>query len=175
MGVNLSKTNKCLKEWNATIEALGQGKQTILIRSYGTALEGFLLYPSVSYANKDNYLDGFQSEYKGFVENNAFPDKKDDKFSIKYYASVEKIVETSPSAVGRLKGKYIWTNEHVRNYLKGKKAKVWVLRVYKLKKPYFDKPRKGVIKYANLKDDVSLEGMEPVLSDSEFDKIINDF
>ena len=31
----MSKTiTKCLNEWNATIEALGQGKQSILIRKY---------------------------------------------------------------------------------------------------------------------------------------------
>ncbi len=171
MGVILITTNKCLKEWNATIEALGQGKQTILIRSYRTSLEGFLLYPSVSYAREDSYLEGFQSKYQGFVEKNALPIKKDDKFPIKYYVSVEKIVEMSPSAIGGLKNKYIWTSEHVRNYLKGKNAQIWVLRVYKLKKQYFDKPIKGVIKYANLKEEVSLEGMEPVLSDSEFSKI----
>lgn len=170
----MSKTNRCLKEWNATIEALGQGKQTILIRSYGTTLEGFLLYPSVSYANRDNYLDGFQSEYKGFVEDHAFPDNKGDEFPLKYYAKVEKIVEMSPSSIGRLKSKYIWTSEHVRNYLKGKKAQIWILRVYKLKKPYFDKPRKGVIKYAKLKDNVSLEGMEPVLSETAFEKIFKE-
>ena len=48
---------KCLNEWNATIEALGRGKQSILIRKYGTNVNEFLLYPTVSYALKDNYLD----------------------------------------------------------------------------------------------------------------------
>ena len=60
------KTTKCLNEWNATIEALGNGKQTVLIRKYGTSLKGFLLYPTVSYANKDDVLDSFQEEYKSF-------------------------------------------------------------------------------------------------------------
>lgn len=41
---------KCLNEWNATIEALGQGKQTILIRNYNTTVKEFLLYPTVSYS-----------------------------------------------------------------------------------------------------------------------------
>ncbi|WP_369829823.1 DUF1802 family protein [Methanobrevibacter sp. 87.7] len=43
----MSKITKCLNEWNATIEALGQGKQTILIRKYNTSLKEFLLYPTV--------------------------------------------------------------------------------------------------------------------------------
>jgi hypothetical protein len=32
---------KCLNEWNATIEALGQGKQTILIRKYGISIDKY--------------------------------------------------------------------------------------------------------------------------------------
>jgi len=168
----VESTHKCLKEWNATIEALGQGKQTILIRSYSTTSDGFLLYPTVSYANKDNFLEGFQTEYQSFVEENAIPDKKGDKVAIKYYATVEKIVEKTPSSVSRLQKDYIWTSEHVRNYLKGKKAQVWVLRVYKLKEPYMAEPTPGAIKYANLKKEVSLKNIEPVLSDSVFNDIL---
>lgn len=169
----MKSTNKCLKEWNATIEALGQGKQTILIRSYGTTSESFLLYPTVSYANKDDYLDGFKPEYQSFVEENALPDKEGNKVAIRYYATVERIIEKIPSAVNRLQKNYIWTSQHVRNYLNGKKAQVWVLRVYKLKEPYMAEPTPGAIKYANLKEEVSLEGIKPVLDDSEFFNIIN--
>ena len=59
----MESTNKCLKEWNATIEALGQKKQSILIRTYKTNLKEFLLYPTVSYALKDDYIDSFQTFY----------------------------------------------------------------------------------------------------------------
>ena len=76
---------KCLNEWNATIEALGQGKQSILIRKYGTNVDEFLLFPTVSYALKDNYLDSFQEDYKDFVRENALPNKKDSKFEVKIY------------------------------------------------------------------------------------------
>ena len=76
MGLIMETTHKCLKEWNATIEALGQGKQTILIRNYKTNISDFLLYPTVSYALKDDYLDSFQGDYHQFVEENSLPDKK---------------------------------------------------------------------------------------------------
>lgn len=171
--IKVLSTNKCLKEWNAIIEALGQGKQTVLIRSYGTALNGFLLYPSVRYSNKVGYLDNFQPEFKSFVENNALPEKEEDKVAIKYYVIVEKIVEKSSSAISRLQENYIYTNEHVRKYLKGKKAIVWILRVYKLNKPFMAEPTPGAITYVNLKEEVSLEGMVPVLNDSEFNKILD--
>lgn len=169
----MDATNKCLKEWNATIAALGQGKQTILIRSYGTTSNGFLLYPTVSYALKDNYLDGFQPKHQAFVKKNALPEKDGDKTAIKYYATVEKVIEKPPSRIKGLQKNYIWTSEHVRNYLKGKKAKIWVLRVYKLKEPYFAEPTFGAIKYANLKENISLNGLKPVLTDSKFQNYLN--
>ena len=162
----MKSTHKCLKEWNATIEALGHGKQTILIRNYKTNVTEFLLYPTVSYALKDNYLESFQEEYQDFVQSNSLPDKKGDKILIKYFASMEKIVEKPVSRIPSDKY-YIWTRDHVKNYMTGKTAYIWVLRVYKLKEPYCAEPTPGAIRYANLKEEVSLEGMEPVWSDSE--------
>ena len=51
----MEEITKCLNEWNATIEALGCGNQTILIRKYGTSLNNFLLYPTISYANNEYF------------------------------------------------------------------------------------------------------------------------
>jgi restriction system protein len=126
----------------------------------------------VSYASKDNYLDSFQGKNQDFVEVNALPKKKGDKVLIKYYALLEKIVEKPLSRIPSDKN-YIWTREHVKNYMTGKNAFIWILRVYKLKEPYWAEPTPGAIRYANLKKDVSLEGMVPVLSDSEFNEKIN--
>ena len=81
---------KCLNEWNATIEALGQGKQTILIRKYNTTLNEFLLYPTVTYASKENILDSFDD--KRFVKNNLLPEENDG-YEVKYYATVEEVIE----------------------------------------------------------------------------------
>ncbi len=166
----MKTTHKCLKEWNATIEALGQGKQTILIRNYKTNVTEFLLYPTVSYALKNDYLDSFQKEYQNFVKSNSHPDKKGDKILIKYFASLEMVVERPVTRIPSDKY-YIWTKDHVKNYMNGKTAYIWILRVYTLKKPYWAEPTPGAIRYANLKEEVSLEGMKPVLSDLEFSKI----
>lgn len=164
-------THKCLKEWNATIEALGQGKQTILIRNYKTIVSEFLLYPTVSYALKDNYLESFQGKHQKFVEENALPDKNEDKVLIKYFATLEEIIEKPVSRIPPAKN-YIWTREHVKNYMTGRTAFIWVLRVYKLKESYWAEPTPGAIKYANLKEEVSLKGMVPVLGNSRFNKVI---
>ena len=167
-----STSNKCLKEWNATVEALGQGKQSILIRNYKTNVTEFLFYPTVSYALKNDYLDSFQTNYHDFVENNTLPEKKDDKVLIKYYATLEKITEKPVSWIPPAKY-YIWTRDHIKNYMTGPMAFIWILRVYKLKEPYWAEPTPGAIKFANLKEEASLEGMKPVLSDHVFFNLIN--
>lgn len=168
----MTKITKCLNEWNATVQALGQGKQTILIRNYNTTLPNFILYPTVSYALKDNYLESFQPKYRDFVEENALPLKENSKFLVKYFAKVEKVIEKPVSRVGSLKNYYIWTSEHVKSHMNTPKAKVWILRVYELKDPVMAKRTRGM-RYANLLEPVSLEGIKPILTDSEFIKIMN--
>lgn len=168
----MKTTHKCLKEWNATIEALGQGKQTILIRNYKTNVTEFLLYPTVSYTSKDDYLKSFQGKHQKFIAKNSLPEKKGDKVLIKYFATLEKIIENPVFRITSDKN-FIWTRDHVKNYMTGKTAFIWVLRVYNLKEPYWAETTLGAVKYANLKEEVSLDGMEPVLTDSDFSKIID--
>lgn len=162
---------KCLNEWNATIEALGQAKQSILIRKYGTNVTDFLLYPTASYALKDDYLDSFQEDYKDFVKNNTYPNKKDSKLEVKYYAKVEKVVEKSSSRIGTLNNYHIWTRDHVKSYLGNSKAQIWILRVYELDEPQYLTRTRGM-RYANVDKEISIENLKPVLSDDDFEKII---
>lgn len=87
----MGEITNCINEWNATIEALGQGKQTILIRKYGTSLNEFLLYPTVSYTNKDDILDSFSDEE--FVKDNILPVGENRTYEVKYYATVEEVID----------------------------------------------------------------------------------
>ena len=118
---------KCVNEWNATIEALGQGEQTILIRKYKTSLKEFLLYPTIAYTLKDDYLDSFSD--KSFAEKNSSPKHDGKKFEVKYYAKVEKIIEKSYADIDTLNDWHIWTKDHVKSYLGRKSAYIWILRV----------------------------------------------
>ncbi len=97
----MSSITKCLNDWNATVEALGQGKQTILIRKTGTTLTKFLLYPTVSYANKDDYLDSFKTSMQDFVKENTLPSSEGKAYEVKYYATVEDVFETPVSRIGK--------------------------------------------------------------------------
>ena len=162
----MSEITKCLNEWNATIEALGHGKQTILIRKYGTNLNEFLLYPTVSYANKEGILDSFQD--KEFVKNNLLPNGND-AYEVKYYAKVEEIIEKPSTRIGAFNKFHIWTRNHVKDYLGKKEAKIWILRIYELNNSQMLKRSNGML-YANVDKPVKLEG-KPVIPDDEFKKL----
>ena len=165
----MTEITKCINEWNATIEALGQGKQTILIRKYDTTLNEFLLYPTISYANNEDVLDSFQEDYKGFVKDNLLPIGENRTYEVKYYATVEEVIDKSSSRIGAFNKFHIWTRDHVKDYLGRKEAKIWILRVYELDKPQMLKRSNGML-YANVNNPVKLEG-KPVISDDEFDKL----
>lgn len=165
----MNEITKCVNEWNATIEALGQGKQTIFIRKINTTQKEFLLYPTISYANNEDILDSFQDEYKDFVKDNLLPNGENRTYEVKYFAKVEEVVEKSSSRIGALNKFHIWTREHVKSYLGRNTAKIWILRVYKLDTPQKLKRSNGMV-YANVEKPVKLEGT-PVLSDDEFNKL----
>ena len=165
----MKEITKCINEWNATIEALGQGKQTILIRKYDTTLNEFLLYPTISYANKDDVLDSFQDDCKSFVKDNLLPAGENRKYEVKFYATVEEVIEKPSTRIGAFNKFHIWTRNHVKDYLGRKQAKIWILRVYKLDKPQMLKRSNGML-YANVDKPVKLEGT-PVLTDEEFNKL----
>ena len=168
----MSETTKCINEWNATIEALGTGKQTILIRKYDTTQKEFLLYPTISYANKDNVLDSFQEEYKNFVKDNLLPNGENRTYEVKYYAEVDEVIEKPSTRIGAFNKFHIWTRDHVKNYLGRNPAKIWILRVYELDEPQALKRSNGML-YANVEKAVKLEG-KAVLSDNEFSSLKED-
>ncbi|MBC7129577.1 MAG: DUF1802 family protein, partial [Thermoplasmatales archaeon] len=148
----------------------GQGKQTIIIRKYKTQVKKFLLFPTFSYALKDDYLKNFQKKHRKFVKKHAFPKKEDKKTEIKYFVICEKMIEGSSKKIGDLEDYFIWNKRHVRSYLNNKNGYIWLMRVYKLKRPYMVRDVPGMT-FANLKEGISVEGSQSILSDKEFSKI----
>ena len=163
----MSKITKCLNDWNATVEALGKGMQSILIRKTGTTLKEFLLYPTVSYTNNDNYLDSFKSSMKDFVKKNSLPNSEGKSFMVKYYATVEEVFETPVSRIGKFDDYHIWTNKHVKGYFNTRKANVWLLRVYELSEPVYCSRSRGMV-FANVDQEVELDYKDPIVSDDNF-------
>ena len=166
----MSSITKCLNDWNAAVEALGQGKQTILIRKIGTTLKKFLLYPTVSYANKDDSLDSFKSSMQGFVRENTLPSGDGKAYEVKYYATVEDVFETPVSRIGKFNNYHIWTKKHVSGYFNTKYANVWLLRVYELSEPVYCTRSRGMV-FANVDKKIELDYKNPVISDGDFVKL----
>ncbi|MEN6293343.1 MAG: DUF1802 family protein [Methanobacterium sp.] len=160
----MEETNQCVKEWKATIEALGQGKQNIFIRVYPTNKHGFLLYPTTNYMAKDTYLQGFKKDYQEFVESNS---KSGEGVEIKYYANCVAVKQIPQNKISKLNDFHIWTNEHVKSYINGRDAYVWILKVYELEKPVIVPMATGQI-YAKIKKNIDLSNMKPVLTQEEF-------
>ncbi len=164
------KITKCLNDWNATVEALGQAKQTILIRKTGTTLKKFLLYPTVSYANKDDYLDSFKESEKEFVKENTLPNAEGKSYEVKYYATVEEVFETPVSRIGKFNDYHIWTKKHVSGYFNTRNANVWLLRVYELDEPVYCTRSRGMV-FANVNKEIELDNARPVINDDDFEKL----
>ena len=163
------KTDQCLKEWNATIEALGKELQTLMIRVYPTKKEGFLLYPTWTYNYKDRYLFGFKKTYQNFVEENSPHNSDHEHRQIKFYASCEEIIELPLNKIKEIDDYFIWTQDHVKSYINKRKAFVWILRVYKLDTTTTVNKTQGQI-YGRINKQIDISNMEPVMNDEEFNK-----
>lgn len=162
------ETTKCLNEWNAVIEALGQGEQSILIRRYSTTLNEFLLYPTITYATKEEYPSYFKDEYVDFVKDNILPNKNDEKkYEVKYLAKVEEVKTVSSRMVSRYNDYHIWNKKHINSYFQNKKANIWLLRIYELNKPEYLSRTQGII-YANVNKKINIDNLTPIVSDDDF-------
>ncbi|MDP3623277.1 MAG: DUF1802 family protein [Methanobacteriaceae archaeon] len=160
----------CLLEKNATVEALGQGKQSILIRNYENTLKEFLLYPTIEYLDDEKYLDSFQDKHHSFIKKNSKPDEEGPEFEVKYYAKVEEEIKKPAASIETINKHHMWTDEYVNDYMNADTTIVWLLRVYKLKEPVVIKRTNGMV-YADVDEAISVEDIEPVLSDAEFNKL----
>ena len=57
------------------------------------------------------------------MEDNLFPAGDNRTYVIKYYATVEEVIDKSSTRMGAFNKFHIWTRDHVKNYLGGKKLK----------------------------------------------------
>ena len=151
------------------MEAIGHGKQAILLRKYAPARREFFLYPTYEFARKKDHLQSFQPEYHDLVKT-AVSSKQPKKTDVKYYASVNdvyRIEKADLPALGNMKDLYIWTPEHVAEYFSDVDAAfIWLLRTYRLSQIVtIPDLGRGAITYANLPQSISASGAIPVLTE----------
>jgi hypothetical protein len=178
------ETDRGIKEWSAVIEALGAGKQTILIRKRPPQYSDMLLFPTFNYyQNKmktpELFDAQFQSVHVAAARRSAEATMKqahDDMLAdINFYGHVERIVEVKDKKIlDQLKPHYIWAPEHVKAYADSAidgKLHVLLLRVYKLPKTVLAARSGGglpdLYKHYEL---VNLDGSKPVMSDADFNR-----
>jgi len=157
------------------VEAIGHGKQAILLRKYAPAQREFFLYPTYEFARKKGHLQRFQIEYHELVKETV-SSKEPKKTEIKYYASVSvvhHIEEPDLPTLGNMSSMYIWTPEHVLEYFsEAGEAFVWILKVYQLPHAVMipDLGR-GAITYANLRESIPTQGAFPVVTDQALQRL----
>ena len=189
-----------LKEWAIVCNALEDGLQTVLLRKGGimeykdgfeVKHDSFFLYPTLEHQSREylqsNYLEKFDREYTNPINADG-----QNRISIKSWAKVERIIEIfNANELVKINDYHIWNNKYLQlrmNYNSSKPLTVMVIRVYKLLSPLnleIDPKWSGckswidiqVPAYDSLNSSAAInksELIEPVLIDSEFEKISNE-
>lgn len=180
------KCQVALKEWAVTVGALAQGRQTLLLRKGGIHEESrdfrvihpeFLLYPTFEHQREDLLRREYQPDLRSLL---AEP-RQEDQITFSHWARVEELVEISEQdKVDDLSPHYIWTKEYAESRLRWKPMlplAVMLLRVYRLERPVtvpFLPEYRGCTSWVEVLNDVPLARLQPVLSDEEFQRQVEE-
>jgi hypothetical protein len=186
-----------LKEWAIVCDALEDGLQTLLLRKGGileykqgfdVKHDSFFLYPTLEHQSSE-YI---QSDYRGkFDRTYANSIQTDDQnyVTIRAWAKVERIYEIlNADVLAKIDDYHIWNKKYLRlrmSYNASRPLVVLVIRVYKLVRPLkfeIDPKWSGCKSWIDIKvpeyDFLNATAafnksdlIEPVLVDSEFEKI----
>ncbi len=161
------------KEWSYIVEALGTGKQNIIIRKGGIHEEGsdfeirtkkFLLFPTLFHQAKDlvksDWFEGFD------------PDKfhkEQDKVRVEYFAEIaDSRIITEWDMLVKLYPFHAWSEGIIKERFERweKRAHLLIVQIYKLNEPQTIEllPEYGGCKsWVDLEGDFKLEG-KPVIN-----------
>jgi len=177
----LDSLRYALKEWAVAVKALEHGETGLVIRKGGIREKAFavpktrfLLLPGYEHQRPEL----LKSEYRGLMDD--IPDLSDDgplRFSS--FAEVVGAYEVSePEELAALGPHHMWTSEYAESRFRWRPKKpltVLVLRTYLLPEavelPHTDE-YVGCKSWIELREDVSVEGAMPALSDEDFHKLI---
>ncbi|CAH0117786.1 MULTISPECIES: DUF1802 family protein [unclassified Paenibacillus] len=181
---HLSQTGQAvaLKEWAVAVQALLDGRQTIVMRKGGIVEEtkhfelkshSFYLYPTYEHQRKHLLKDTYQH-----VLNETLADwsPNDSSVTIAAYAEAVRDIEIrDQETLDRLRHLHIWTDRFAEERLKWKRKHplhVIVLRVYRLQDPLeipIVPEHLGCKSWVGLDAGNSASGMSPVIGDREFE------
>ena len=175
------------KEWAIVVDALGRGDQIIILRKGGISEgrggfkvehEQFLLFPTLFHQQRESVTDSAQARYDEVSQ--SFP--KSDRVRIEFYAEVIDWPELTSREDGqRLRGQHIWRDEVIAERFDwGRKKEIYAIavRVWRLANPRELPMREsygGCKSWIELGEDISLEGAQPVLSNTKFQEKLKEF
>lgn len=168
------------KEWAVTVQALGEGKQIVLVRKGGIREEnkefrvehsGFLLYPTYEHQRADLLQPPHQAALQAVLAAAPPPGE----VRLEYWAEVTDVYKTLEAAdVEALAPHYIFTANYAEERLRWRPKKplyVLLLRTYRLAEPAtlpVLPSYGGCRSWVELERPISLEGMAPVLDDATY-------
>lgn len=143
IGAPLVSPTKCLKEWNVTIEALGNGEQTVLFRKGGIKeptfrpeAGTFLLFPTAFHTEQQLLKPGVAERYQQAM---ALDPKAQTSLTLPYVAQVTGAWATPDSGVlAATHPLHVWTEAFIETRLKWRSRQpitVLELRCWRLARP----------------------------------------
>ncbi|MEX2599362.1 MAG: DUF1802 family protein [Dehalococcoidia bacterium] len=169
-----------LKEWAVAIEALGEGRQALIIRKGGIREDNghfevkfpeFLLFPSFEHQQADLLRPEYAQELGHAL--NAAPDS--DSLTFTHFATVHKAFPVTEAVeLQTLAPHHIWTQEYAEKRLRWKPKvalTAMVLRVYALPEPARVPIRPeyaGCKSWLQLLDTVTVDAVVPAMPDDAF-------
>jgi hypothetical protein len=176
---------QALKEWAVVCRALEQGRQVVLLRKGGILEyrqgfeikhDRFLMLPTFEHQSKDH----LQPDYAGNLDDVMKGQPAPGKIKMSIYAEAKDVREvTDRTVLKRLEKFHIWNESYVNarmDYNSSKPMSVILLRVFRLHSPI---EVQTLPEWAGCKSWVPLDSGDisgdPVLSDSEFEKVASEF
>jgi hypothetical protein len=174
------------KEWAIVVDALGQGKQIIILRKGGIA-EGrggfkmehgeFLLFPSLFHQQRDSVIPDAQKRYDSIAPELPSPEEVRIDFFCKV---VEWQKLESLSGAKAMRGHHIWTDRTIEERFEwGRELAIFAIavRVFRLAKPFVGPMRSqygGCKSWIDLETEIDPHGAAPVLTEDEFAKKLSE-
>jgi hypothetical protein len=173
--------NTAFKEWAAICRALGQGRQIVILRKGGIVEPGgafrvehdeFLLFPTFLHQSADSLVPAARH----FLEEAQAEMPQPGEIVFRHFASATDSYRVqSQEALPRLRGYHVWSDAVVqeRFHRWQQSLHVLVVRVYVLPQSVTLRAHDdyaGCKSWVDLKDEVSVEGARPVVSDDEYQR-----
>ena len=173
------KIEKAFKEWAVITDALGRGKQSIILRKGGIQEESrtfrvdcrhFFLFPTFEHQNAEDLKPEIRpllAEIQRHPPAGVIP--------IQYFAVLDESFRVDNlELVKKLRAHHVWSDEAVeKRFDWGKEKSLFILlvRIYRLPHSLSVPAREsygGCKSWVTLEDEIPLQGAVPVLKESEF-------